>query len=104
MGKEVRGMKGPGTFEHNYIHLHTSTPSPCILHPGSSWRIHCDLEVTKLKRTYLAGNAAANGHATPISAGDRLTSVPDPACPVPANSLDSRRFAIEVGPVENLIL
>jgi len=25
MGKEVRGMKGPGTLEHKYTHLHTST-------------------------------------------------------------------------------
>jgi hypothetical protein len=41
-------MIDPGTLEHKYTHLHTSTHPSCIS-CGSGWRIHCcSVEVTEL--------------------------------------------------------
>ena len=56
MGKDVRGMKGPGTSEHKYktfTHKHTHLAYHAALAaPKDSaqtlcWRIHCGVQVTR---------------------------------------------------------
>jgi hypothetical protein len=47
MSKEVRGMKGPRTFEHKYTQLHTITHTSCTSR-GIGWHMYCGVVGTEL--------------------------------------------------------